>query len=286
MHRHQRDEKGFHFKCKLISPKVKNYYFQGNMDLLNKDILAIVWPRKMSELGKRILEDLFTKMQNYHLVTISGLAPGTDQFAHKKSIQNKIPTITILGGGIEWFRKHGNHYLLKEIISQGGLIISEYEPLFEPQKRSFPQRNRIIAGLANAIFIPEAGEKSGSLITANFGHKMQKPIYGTPGDIYTPQHRGLLQEIANKKIQICLDFDLMLNKHFQHQQQKTKHKTTELSHQEEEILNFFYENKTQKISTIIEKSAFSSQEVITIINILELKSLLYQSSPGSFILKN
>jgi DNA processing protein len=143
----------------------------------------------MTPLGEKTVEHLFTIISNYDLVTISGLAPGTDQYAHNLSLQKKIPTIAILGGGIRRFYKHKDRHLLQEIIKQNGLIISEYKPDFVPTRYSFPQRNRLIAGLSDLVFIPEAGEKSGSLITADFAKAMQKPVYGTPNHIYATQHR-------------------------------------------------------------------------------------------------
>jgi len=280
-HRHK--EKNFHHKFNFISPKVQLYYYQGNLALLNQDILAIVGPRNMSKFGKKTLEDLLSIAKNYKLVTISGLAPWTDQYAHTLSLQNNIPTIAILGGGIERFYKSNNKTILQKIINNWWLIISEYKPNFKPTKYSFPQRNRIIAGLSNIVFIPEAWQKSGSLITANFAYQMKKPIYGTPNHIYAPQHKWLLEYIANKKISLCIDLEKTLQTYFSSQKQKKyKEKTIQLTNEEKTIIKQFKSWQTQNIQTLSQLTQIASHQIITITSILEIKWLIQQISPGTF----
>ena len=279
---HRHEEKEFHYKFNLISPKVQLYYYQGDLSLLNQDILAIVGPRKMSKFWEKTLEELFDIAKNYRLVTISGLAPGTDQYAHKLSLQHNIPTIAILGGGIERFSRSNSNPIIQKIINNWWLIISEYKPNFEPTRYSFPQRNRIIAGLSNIVFIPEAWQKSGSLITANFANQMKKPIYGTPNHIYAPQHKGLLEYIANKKISLCIDIKKTIHKHFSPQQQNKIIENLQLTDTEKHIIKQFHSGQTQNIQTLSQITKIPSHQLITITSILEIKGLLYQTSPGTF----
>jgi len=283
---HERYDGKFHFKCQHIRPKLQRYYYEGNIELLHENLLGIVWPRRMSPLWKKTIEDLFDLIPKYKISIISWLAYGVDQHAHQLSIQKGTPTIAVLGGGINRFKKQKENALISQIISHNGLILSEYEPDFAPTLYSFPQRNRIIAGLSDILFIPEAGLKSGSLITANFAYKMKKPIYGTPNHIYAPQHQWLLQMISEKKIQLCIDLDQMLKTHFStHTTESPKIHFPDLSPEEQEILHFIQAHPNTNIQSLMLQSNRKSQEVICLTNILELKGLIHQNSPGFFTTK-
>jgi DNA processing protein len=109
---------------------------------------------------------------------------GIDSLAHQSCIEYGGKTIAILGNGLNVIYPSSNDKLYSQILDSGGLIMSEYESDFKPVLWSFPQRNRIVAGLANiGILIIEAGEKSGSLITARIGMEERRKIYCVPGPI-------------------------------------------------------------------------------------------------------
>jgi DNA processing protein len=112
---------------------------------------------------------------------------------HEMSMKAGIPTIAILGGGLKRFLESKSREIIQKIIDHGGLVISEFKLNKEPERYTFPQRNRIVAGLADMIFLPEAGEKSGSLITVDFARQMHKDVYGAPNTIFSPLSKGLLQ---------------------------------------------------------------------------------------------
>jgi DNA processing protein len=112
----------------------------------------------MSPYAGQVMKALFQQFQNINLVTVSGLARGVDQECHQLSLQHNIPTIAILGGGIKRYLQSSAKNLITSIVEKGGLILSEFKLDFKPTKRSFPQRNRIIAGLSDLLFLPEARE--------------------------------------------------------------------------------------------------------------------------------
>ena len=133
---------------------------------------------------------------------ISGLAIGIDGYAHWGNVQanlkNKIAgkTIAVLGSGIDMLYPTQNKELARKIIKTGGCIISEYSNGTRPNKTNFPQRNRIISGLAEAVLVVEAGEKSGAIITANYALEQGKDVFAIPGDITRETSLG-----TNKLIQ-------------------------------------------------------------------------------------
>lgn len=110
--------------------------------------------------GKKVLETLFGYAGDYDLVTISGMAEGVDQLCHSLSVEHSLPTIAVLGGGLGRYSKRTEREMIQQIVDAGGLVLSEFRLGDQPTNYSFPQRNRIIAGIADLLFLPEAGKKS------------------------------------------------------------------------------------------------------------------------------
>jgi len=220
----------FHYKFSHIKSAPYLMYRIWDITLLNKPILAIVGPRLMTTYAKQILNQLFLKLKNYNLVTISGLAEGVDQRTHALSIKHNIPTIAVLGSGLGQYLKSRNRQFAKIIVKNNGLILSEYKIFQKATNYTFPQRNRIIAGLSDTIFIPEAGIKSWSLITANFAIEMKKEIYGTPNSIFSQQSQWIHDYIAKQKIQLCTSEFSFISKHFQPQKNSHFNHNGEILH--------------------------------------------------------
>ena len=157
-----------------------------------KPRIAVVGSRKMSEYGRRAAEE-FVKDLALHFIVVSGLAFGIDSFAHEVALRNGGGAIAVLGSGLgekDVYTK-SNLFLAKKILESGGLLLSEIPPGVGPQKFHFPMRNRIIAGLARGILIIEAGEKSGTLITARFGLESGADIFAVPNNIFYPNAGGV-----------------------------------------------------------------------------------------------
>src|SRR3989338_8809231 len=132
--------------------------------------LSIVGTRRNSAYGEEILRKIIAGLAPYGFATISGMATGIDTVVAKASLENKMPTIAVLGSGLarEAFYPSKNWNLAEKIVEAGGAVVSEYEHDMKATLWSFPQRNRIISGLSPATLVVEAPEKSGALITAKF----------------------------------------------------------------------------------------------------------------------
>ena len=154
--------------------------------------LSIVGTRRCSAYGEEILRKLIADLTPYGFGTVSGMAIGIDTIAAKASLENKIPTIAVLGSGLgrEAFYPPRNWRLAEEIVAFGGAIISEYENDFKATLWTFPQRNRIISGLSPVTLVVEAPEKSGALITARFALEQNRDVLAIPGSVFGSNSAG------------------------------------------------------------------------------------------------
>lgn len=162
-------------------------YAIGNIELLKEKSIAIVGTRRCTNYGKKVAKQISAEITKYNLNVISGLAMGIDTQAH---IGAHGKTIAVLGSGVDIIYPEENKTLAKEIIHNGGLIISEYPIGTKPEKMYFPSRNRIISGISDGVIVVEARKKSGSLITAEFALEQGKDVYAVPGDITSINSEG------------------------------------------------------------------------------------------------
>ncbi len=176
-------------------------YYRGNISLLEPtnstgdcDIkfLCVVGSRRHTQYGRELVEKLIAPLKDYNIVVISGLAYGIDTIAHQIALENGIPTIAIPGSGInsDSIYPKAHRGIAEEIVREGGLLISEFEPDSTPQPWYFPQRNRIMAGLAHAVLIIEAADRSGTLITAKLALDYNRSILAVPGSVFSPHSEG------------------------------------------------------------------------------------------------
>lgn len=181
---------------KIYDPPIKLYVL-GNKKLLNQKGIAIVGSRNATNYGRKIAVEISKELSQKGINIISGLALGIDTAAHLGNIfaKSKGKTIAVLGSAIDEIYPKQNIELARKIIQTGGCIISEYPCGTKPEKKNFPQRNRIISGLSTGILIVEASKNSGALITAEFGLDQGKEIYAIPGDIGKIQSEGCNQLI-------------------------------------------------------------------------------------------
>ncbi|WP_261370356.1 DNA-processing protein DprA [Weissella cibaria] len=164
-------------------------FFQGDFALVNQPCVAIVGARELTPYGQQVLATWLPHLVGAKLVTVSGLARGTDEAVHRGTMAHAGQTIAVIGTGVDvaYPKRRDN---LQTQISQQGLILSEYLPWEPPAKHHFPERNRIIAGLAQATVIVEARQKSGSLITANVALDENRVVMAVPGPVTSQLSAG------------------------------------------------------------------------------------------------
>lgn len=174
-------------------PTTLNY--RGVLPPSDIKLLSIVGSRKYTTYGKQVVEQLVQGLTGYPIGIISGLALGIDSLAHEAALRHKLYTLAIPGGGLadEALYPATHKQLAKRILVSGGGLLSEFEPTFRATKWSFPQRNRLVAGISHATLLIEAAEKSGTLITARMTADYNRDLMVVPGSIFSKNSAGVHQ---------------------------------------------------------------------------------------------
>lgn len=185
------------------APKILYYRGKPNPKIFEKS-LAVVGSRRISQYGRKVIELFIPSLVGEGITIISGFMFGVDTAAHQECLDNGGTTVAVLGGGLNVMYPPENEKLYYDILKNGGVIFSEYPPETQPQLWTFPQRNRIVAGLSTlGVLIIEAGEKSGSLITARLAIEQGKKVFAVPGPITSSVSTGtnrLIQEGLSKMV--------------------------------------------------------------------------------------
>ncbi|MDP3740755.1 MAG: DNA-processing protein DprA [bacterium] len=165
-------------------------YIRGETKLDAHLAVAIVGTRRFTSYGRQVTEDLAIGLAGRGITVISGLAFGIDALAHETTLRSRGRTIGVLACGVDSIYPANNRLLGERIIENGGAVISELPLGAPPLKHHFPNRNRIISGLALGTVVVEAGIESGSLITARHALEQNRQVYAVPGSIYSPLSEG------------------------------------------------------------------------------------------------
>ena len=237
--------------------------------------LSVVGTRKNSAYGEEILRKIIAGLVPHNFTIISGLANGIDTIAHRSALENNMPTIAVLGSGLNReVLSYSKINLVEEIVSRGGAIISEYENNMKATLWSFPQRNRIISGLGKATLIVEAGEKSGSLITARFALDQNRDVMAIPGMVYSANSKGtnrLIKQGAHL-VESAEDVLEIYGINFEKSDFSTKKSDFLVTPQEQKIFDSIKE--PTDIDTIIRTCKMPSYEVQAVIGLMELRGII------------
>ncbi len=170
----------------------KQLYVRGELPQRDTKCLAVVGSREYTNYGKQVVDYLISGLRGYPISIISGLAIGIDTLAHETALRNNLYTLAVPGSGLDntVLYPRRNHPLAMRILESGGGLLSEFEPSFAATQWSFPQRNRIMAGLSHATLVIEAGEKSGTLITARLTADYNRELLVVPGNIFSEKSSG------------------------------------------------------------------------------------------------
>lgn len=267
---------------KIGSPPI-GLFVRGNKKLLVKqNVIAVVGARKITNYGRQVTENLVAELCSSGFIIVSGMALGVDGVAHQSTIENKGSTIAVLGCGVDCPYPRENEKLYEEILDSGGLIISEY-PLGMPANAgTFPSRNRIIAGVSQAVLITEAAEDSGSLITAGEAVKQGKTVFAVPGPITSQMSRGTLKLLKQRAILVSSADDILasLNVKSQNSKRKTTTQNLKLSKLEQEILTVL-EDEEKAIDEISKSTNIKIGKLSTILSEMEIKGVI-RNSGGKF----
>lgn len=203
------DDSAFPKRLREIYDGPAVLYVKGNADLNAARTVGIVGTRNATEYGKKVTSKITEELIVHTPSIVSGLAYGIDIAAHKAALDCRLPTIAVLASGVDIIYP-AVHKHIAEKITENGAVISEYPFGEKPDPRKFPARNRIIAGLSDALIVVEAAAQGGALITAEIADSYNKPVFAVPGNLTGPYSEGCNNLIKQHKASIftaCIDLE-------------------------------------------------------------------------------
>jgi len=193
-----------------LTPVIDTLFTTGASlhELLKRPCVTVVGSRKVSAYGREVTASLVNALARAGVVVVSGLAFGVDAVAHRAALEAGGLTVAVLPGSIERIYPSSHRQLAQRILEQGGALLSEYPAGTIPYPANFVARNRIAAGIGDAILITEAAQKSGSLHTARFGLEQGKTVCAVPGSITSPTSVGTNNLIKSGAVPVTSAADI------------------------------------------------------------------------------
>lgn len=192
-----------------IAKKPQKLHYIGALPESRLPSLAIVGTRKPTSYGKEVTHRFAYELAKQGVVIVSGLALGVDAIAHRAALEARGTTLAILGNGLPTIQPATNRQLAKDIVENGGAIISEYEQDTPALSHHFLERNRLVSGLSDAVLITEAAARSGTLNTASHALEQGKDVFVIPGNITSPMSLGCNQLIKQGAIVVTSPDDIL-----------------------------------------------------------------------------
>lgn len=188
-------------------------YMKGNADLNAAKSVSLVGTRNATGYGKECCHALVSGLAPYRPLIVSGLAFGIDSCAHRAALEEGLPTIGVLGHGLDRIYPAANTNLAERMLQEGGLV-TEFPSNTRPDRENFPMRNRIIAGMCDAVIVVEAARKGGALITADIANNYNRDVFAVPGrigDLYSEGSNFLVKINKAALIQGAEDVAYLMN---------------------------------------------------------------------------
>lgn len=263
-------------------------YYKGIPDFNAPKVLAVVGTRKPTRESLEICKQIIAQLAQRHtnLVIVSGLAYGMDACAHKAALDNNLPTWAVLGHGMETIYPKANVSLAQSILKSGGAIITEFAHKSKIDPSNFVKRNRIIAGLSDAILVVDSGRKGGSVITADLGNQYNRDVFAVPSSInrlggngcnlLIKSHRANLTESA-KDIEYITGWSPKESD--KHDSQHTIILPSDLSNNEQLVVDVLKNEKYVDMDSIVQKTKLDNSIASLTLLELEFKGVI-RSLPG------
>lgn len=166
------------------------FCYKGSNQFNMEKTLAIVGTRNATSYGKDVVRRVVADLSSHNVSIISGLALGIDTFAHEAALDFNLHTAGIMGSGFGNIYPPSNKKLATRMTDSGSTLLSEFSYYTMPDRQNFPKRNRIIAGMADALLVVETGKRGGSIITACIANSYQRDVFAIPGSVFEPSQEG------------------------------------------------------------------------------------------------
>ena len=255
---------------------------KGDMNLNAQRIVSIVGTRNATEYGKSVCDEMIKGMVGKNILVVSGMAYGIDIYTHQLCVKYDIPTIGVLGHGLDRLYPAEHINTATKMLNNGGLL-TEYLPGTNPDRENFPMRNRIVAGMSDATIVIESKESGGSLITAELANDYSRDVFAIPGNIGQIYSKGCNLLIAKQKAHLITGSNDFLT--WMHWKEEEKPKTiqralfTNFTKEEEELITIFELNGELSIDNLSSKSKFPVSKTSVLLFNLEMVGAV-KSLPG------
>ena len=253
-------------------------FYKGDADLNTSRILSFIGTRSNTEYGRKATEQFIEELACFNPLIVSGLAYGIDAIAHRKCIHQGLPTLGVLGHGLDTIYPSAHYNLAKEMIEKGGGLLSEFRCKTLPDRHHFPSRNRIVAGISDATIVVETATKGGSMITATLACDYNRDVFAVPGKISEQKSSGCNQLIAQQKAQLIQSGKEIADLLGWNQKETTrtvpKQLFVELTNDETELLKIFDGHDNLHIDHIHFSSPKSHSHVASLLLNLEIKGVI------------
>ena len=256
-------------------------YYKGAANLNANRVVAIVGTRNITEYGKENCNQLVEDLKDDNVLIVSGLAYGVDTCAHKASVKHGIPTVGVMGSGMQQIYPAPNKKLASEMIEQGG-ILTENISGTQPDRENFPRRNRIIAGMADAVVVIESAMKGGSLITADLANSYSRDVFAYPGrvmDLYSQGCNYLIRTNRAHLMESVRNLRYIMRWDSETKTEKQTAMFREFTEDEQRIMDCFGSNAMISLDDIIVKSELPTTKIAAILLTLEFDGVL-MAMPG------
>lgn len=257
-------------------------YTLGAMQLNKPHVVSIVGTRDFTDYGLKITERLVEALKPYDPLIVSGLAYGIDTIAHRSAVQHGLQTVGVLGNSLDRIYPDTNESLARKMIEHGGLL-SEFESGTKPDRTNFPQRNRIVAGMADVTIVIESGVKGGSMITARQAASYNRDVAAFPGPIDAPFSAGcnyLIKTNQAALIENCDDLIYLMGWQLEEKKMAAqKQLFVDLNPEEMVMMAAFKDNQKQSLDGLSLKCDWAVSKTSSLLLELEFKGLI-KSLPG------
>ncbi|GIV33059.1 MAG: DNA processing protein DprA [Chitinophagales bacterium] len=259
-------------------------YYKGNADLNAPKTVALVGTRNATDYGKAVCEKIIEALAPLQVLVISGLAYGIDITAHKASLSHGLKTVGVLGHGMRTIYPSVHRSVAQKMLTQGGLL-TEFLSDEKPNRENFPTRNRIIAGLADALIVVETRKKGGAIITAEVANTYNREVFAVPGNIDAPFSEGCNFLIRTNKAALLDDMSELIRS-MQWSAADTMARPalqaelfSDLNPHEQQLVNLLKEKQPLRIDELSARLQQPSGTIASSLLALELKGII-KSLPG------
>ncbi len=257
-------------------------YYKGNADLNAEKVVGIVGTRRATEYGKESCKKIVEGLADLNVLIVSGLAYGIDTCSHKAALKNELDTVGIVAHGLDRIYPYDNKSLAKKMQNHGG-ILTEFMSETNPDRENFPQRNRIIAGMVDALIVVESAKKGGALITADIANSYNRDVFAVPGNVTNKFSEGCNLFIKTNRaalIQSADDIKYVMRWEPESKMPPKQRKLfIELTDDEQKIVDILKEMEQAGIDHLVSGSQLTPSKVASALLNLEFEGIV-KSLPG------